>query len=256
MNFLVFQLEGAMSSWGDIAVGEYRGTYDYPTQSALIGLLGAALGIRREEDERHMGLQQGYAFAIAVLSAGKLLRDYHTAQVPGRVALKGRTNATRYDELSVPKAELNTILSTRDYRQDAASLVAVLGLMAAPYTLERLAEGLRRPCFTLYLGRKSCPPAAPLDPLIMNADSVLEAFRMYRSSLTERCMALKDDPGRMPVELPGTIVQLAWDDRIEAGVRPDLTTQRKDRLIRRRGWQCGNRNEHIAVLTGASEHVL
>jgi CRISPR system Cascade subunit CasD len=232
MDFLVFQLQAPLSSWGDTAVGEYRGSYEYPGESALIGLLGAALGLRREDEEAHAALRRGYGFAVGVQSGGRLLRDYHTAQVPGRAALKGRPHATRRDELSVGKNDLNTILSTRDYRQDAASLVAIQPLAEAPYTLDALADALRRPHFVLYLGRKSCPPAAPLHPLIVEAESALVALEEYRGKL----------------EPTDKIIRLIWGDGVEAGVSADLSALRKDRLIRRQGWQFGDRNEHVALL--------
>ena len=248
MEFLVFQLQAPMSSWGDTAVGEYRGSYDYPGESALIGLLGAAIGIRREDEAAHAGLRQGYMFAVGVQSAGKLLRDYHTAQVPGRVALKNRPHATRRDELAVPKADLNTILSTRDYRQDAASLIAVQSHGNAPYTLEVLADNLRQPRFVLYLGRKSCPPAAPLHPVVMIADSALAALEEYRKRLNDQRDAHKDRHGRLPLEPIGELIRLVWGDGVEAGTAADLSAPRKDRLIRRQGWQFGDRTEHVALL--------
>lgn len=235
MAFLLFQLRAPLASWGEPAVGEYRGSYGYPGESALVGLLGAALGLRRENEAAHAALAQGYGFAVGVQSTGKLLRDYHTAQVPGRVSLKGRPHATRRDELRVPKDELNTILSTRDYRQDAACLVAVQPGKEAPHSLETLADALRRPRYVLYLGRKSCPPAAPLFPQVIEVGSVREAFEAYRERL-----------GRLaPVE---AIVQLAWSDRVDAGTPPDLSVQRKDRLIRRSAWQFGDRTEHVAFI--------
>src|SRR5437667_11446863 len=107
MDFLVFQLQAPLSSWGDTAVGEYRGTYDYPGEAALVGLLGAALGLRREQEIEHAALCLGYGFAVGVQSSGTLLRDYHTAQVPGRAALRDRPHATRRHELAVPKHALN-----------------------------------------------------------------------------------------------------------------------------------------------------
>ena len=158
MEFLVFQLQAPMSSWGDTAVGEYRGSYEYPGESALIGLHGAAIGIRREDDAGHAALKRGLQICRGCSVCRQTARDHHTAQVPGRGALKGRPHATRRDELGVPKDDLNTILSTRDYRQDAASLVAVQPLGDGPYALEVLADRLRQPCFVLYLGRKSCRP--------------------------------------------------------------------------------------------------
>ena len=248
MEFLVFQLQAPMSSWGDTAVGEYRGSYDYPGESALLGLLGAALGIRREDEAGHAALRQGYGFAVGVQSSGRLLRDYHTAQVPGRVALKGRPHATRRDELAVPKADMNTILSTRDYRQDAASLIAIQPRGDAPYTLEFLADRLRRPCFVLYLGRKSCPPAAPLFPQVIDANSALAAFSEYCTRLNVQREAHKDQRGRVPLEPIGKMIRLVWGEGVEAGVPADLSVPRKDRLIRRQGWQFGDRTEYTALL--------
>lgn len=248
MAFLVFQLQAPLSSWGDTAVGEYRGSYDYPGESALIGLLGAALGIRREDDAAHAALRQGYGFAIGVQSAGKLLRDYHTAQVPGRVALKGRPHVTRRDELAVPKPDLNTILSTRDYRQDAACLVAVQARGVAPYSLEVLADGLRQPRFVLYLGRKSCPLAAPLHPQVIDVGSALDAFHEYGKRLDAQRETHKDKYGRVPLEDFGKLIRLVWGDGVESGVAADLSAPRKDRLIRRQGWQFGDRTEHTHLL--------
>lgn len=248
MEFLVFQLQAPLSSWGDTAVGEYRGSYEHPGESALIGLLGAALGIRREDEVTHAALRQGYGFGVGVQSGGKLLRDYHTAQVPGRAALKGRPHATRRDELGVPKDELNTILSTRDYRQEAASLIAIQPRSDAPYTLDILADALRKPRFVLYLGRKSCPPAAPLYPQIIKADSVRSVFQEYRARFDAQRDANKDHRGRLPLEPIGELIRLIWGDGVESGVSADLSAPRKDRLIRRQGWQFGDRTEHVALL--------
>ena len=235
MAFLVFQLRAPLASWGEPAVGEYRGSHDYPGESLLVGLLGAALGLHREDETAHAALSRGYGFAVGVQAAGKLLRDYHTAQAPGRASLKGRPHTTRRDELRVPKNELGTTLSTRDYRQDAACLVAVQPCADAPYALEALAGALKMPRYVLYLGRKACPVAAPLFPLIVDAGSALDALNAYREQL-----------GRLCGEETPRITQLAWSDKMEAGVPPDLSVPRKDRLIRRSAWQFGDRAEHIA----------
>ena len=234
--YLVFQLQAPLASWGDVAVGEYRGSREYPGASALIGLLGAALGLRREDEAAHAALRDGYRFAVGVVSAGHLLRDYHTAQVPGRTTLKGRPHTTRRDELNLPKHELNTILSTRDYRQGVAYAVAVQAEPAAPHqaphTLSTLVQALREPHFVLYLGRKCCPPAAPLAPRLIEADSAHAALSSYLAT---------HDP-------PAVLRSMAWGDGVQAGVPAHLSVPRKDRLIRRSAWQFGDRTEHLALL--------
>lgn len=252
METLVFQLQAPLSSWGEVAVGEYRPSAEYPGQSAIQGLLAAALGIDRLDVEGQAAIQQGYRLVVGVLSSGKLMRDYHTAQVPGRADLKKRPQATRKDELSVPKNDLNTILSSRDYRQDASSLVAVQAVGQSPYSLQQLAAALQKPKFVLYLGRKSCPIAVPLSPLVVIAATVKDAFEDYQRQLTDRWQ--QHVPRSKPLT-PAPLQKMAWSDEFGSddlallGVSSrHLSIVRKDRVITRQGWQFTDRNEHIALL--------
>ncbi len=251
MNTLVFQLRAPLAAWGEVAVGEYRPSAEYPSQSAVFGLLGAALGLHREEESALQGLQQGYRLAMGVLSSGRLLRDYHTSQVPGRTSLKKRPHATRRDELLLPKEDLNTILSSRDYRQDASALVAVQALDSAPHTLEQLAEAVQRPKLVLYLGRKSCPPAEPLFPQVIDTTQVRTAFEQYLQATAQRW---EQHAPRAPRPTAQQLVRLAWGDEFadltQVGVeRPHFSVTRKDRILSRRGWQFGDRREHVAILS-------
>lgn len=251
MQFLVFQLQAPLAAWGEPAVGESRGSGTTPGHSAIVGLLGAALGVLRDDEAGHALLRDAYGFAVGLLQQGSLLRDYHTAQVPGRAALKGRPQYTRRQEMAVPKQDLNTILSTRDYRQNAASLVALQALASgtpAP-SLDALAAALREPRFVLYLGRRACPPAAPLWPQVVDAESAHAAFAQYAERFEAARQAAANARGQVPLEPLGALQRLVFDERVQAGVPPQLSTRRKDRLIRRAGWQFGDRTEHVAVLS-------
>ncbi len=178
MDYLLFRPYGPMASWGEIAVGETRHTSSYPSKSAIIGLLAAALGIKRTEPEKQQQMQQGYALAVEVYSQGTLLRDYHTAQMPDSVGKF--TYRTRRDELVLGKVRLGTILSSREYRSDALALVAVKALPDAPCDLQTIKKHLEEPRFHLYLGRKSCPLAAPMNPqIIEDKKNYYEAFKTY-----------------------------------------------------------------------------
>lgn len=237
MNYLLFQLQAPLSAWGETAVGEYRPSANYPSESALIGLLGAALGIDRCDETQHQKLRVELCFAIGVQSAGRLLRDYQTAQVPGRVSLKNRPHRTRRDELNMPKEELNTILSTRDYRQDAACLVAVQTKIDSSLSLDDLVQAIQQPKFVLYLGRKTCPPSLPLWPQVVAADNALQAMEVYRTKLAEQSG-----------EVIAPLERLVWGAGVEAGVQEDLQVVRKDRLLSRAHWQFGDRPEFVALL--------
>jgi CRISPR system Cascade subunit CasD len=188
---------------------------------------------------------------VGVLSQGRLLRDYHTAQVPSHTDLKKRPHATRRDELSLPNSDLNTILSSRDYRQDAAALVAVQAVANAPYSLAQLAEALKKPKFVLYLGRKSCPVAVPLHPRVISAETISTSFSDYQQQLADlwqQQLPKHTEPNNLAVQ------KIAWGDNFGAddlsiiGVKRDLSITRKDQVITRQGWQFADRSEHIALL--------
>jgi len=177
MEYLLFRLYGPLSSWGEIAVGESRHTASYPGKSALLGLLAAAIGIRRDDEAKQSALAEEYQLAVKVISTGHLLRDYHTTQVADSVG--GFTYRTRREELIIGNDRLGTILSSREYRCDALSVIAVRALDGAPYSLQELCNALLKPKFHLYLGRKSCPLAAPLNPRIREARGFGQALDEY-----------------------------------------------------------------------------
>ncbi|MGO2672214.1 MAG: type I-E CRISPR-associated protein Cas5/CasD, partial [Psychrobacter celer] len=114
MDYLVMRLYAPISSWGTLAVGEDRPTVNYPTRSAVLGLLGAALGIKRSEAQKLRDLASSIGIASKTYSEGTILRDYHTIQTP--TTSKGVNFFTRKQELQSAKVE--TILSSRDYRED------------------------------------------------------------------------------------------------------------------------------------------
>lgn len=237
-EYLTFSLYGMMSSWGEVAVGEFRPTADHPTRSAVLGLLAAALGIRRDEEDRLVALTRAYKVAIRVEAPGVLLRDYHTSQVPS-AAKKGGRYLTRKDELAAPQESLNTILSTRDYRCDAVYRVYIWCRDATPpYSLKTLAEHLQHPVFTLYLGRKSCPLALPVHPEVRTAPDLLTALSEERG-VEQRF--LHRIPGNRDVN-----VRAYWD--CTGGIRAEGTSVRNDESLNRRRWQFGKRDEEYAMI--------
>lgn len=236
MQYLVFQLYGPLASWGVPATGEIRRSATHPTRSALVGLLAAALGIRREQEEELAALRDGVRFAVKQISPGVMLQDYHTAQVPGQDRKAWRQ--TRRDELSVPKEKLNTILSTREYRCNGYWKVAVATNGDSPWTREDLAEALRSPRFPLYLGRKACPPAAPLAPQIVEAKGIREALATAFPGLS----GLEEGLESRLLGL-GQEVAYAWEG--DGGdIEPQETRHPQDQPLHRGRWQFTTRPEH------------
>lgn len=234
MEALIFQLYGPLASWGAPAVGETRPSSDHPGRAALLGLLAAALGIRRDDGPDQEALASSVRFAVKQYSAGRLMRDYHTVQVPGRA--KNARYFTRKDELAVPKDKLNTVLSSREYRQDGLWQVAILLNEHSDWNLEELEAALRAPVFTPYLGRKACPLAVPLAPQKVEASGLREAFAAVSPRICEQ--------QRRWLQLPES-VDFYWEG--DAGdIDIQDTRQPADELISRERWQFGTRQEHHA----------
>jgi CRISPR system Cascade subunit CasD len=248
-DYLLFRLYGPLAAWGDIAVGEQRPSIPHPSKSAVLGLLAAALGIRRHQDEEHQALAEGYGFAVRVDAPGIALRDYHTTQIPNAIA-RLKHLCTRRDE-TLDRGNLYTILSSRDYRCDALYTVCLWPRgERAPYPLQVLADALRTPRLPLYLGRKSCPLALPLAPACLNAETLDRALRAFDNQIPEdqRGFLRKTGLDRLP-----TGSDCYWED--DAAISPDAveylhSTPRHDLPLSRRRWQFAPRDEHYGRIKG------
>lgn len=233
-TFLLFRLYGPLAAWGEVAVGEQRPSAERPSKSAILGLVAGALGIARDAEAQHAALAAAYGFACRVEHAGEALRDFHTAQVPPQ--RRKAVYRSRRDALL--NEDLYTILSTRDYRTDARSTVALWCMDdAVPHGLDALAAALRRPQYAPYLGRKSCPLAAPLAPALVAAATLKAAF--------DAC-PWPDDDGLLWSALPlARETAYYWEalDAEQAGMAASMVYPRRDQVLSRRRWQFAQRDE-------------
>ncbi len=233
-EFLLFRLYAPMASWGDTAVGEFRPTDNRPGKSAIAGLLAAALGIRREREEDHRRLHDGYGLAVCAQVHGRLLRDFHTAQVPS--ARRNTVYRTRREELLAD--DLNTILSTRDYLVDAIHVVCLWAKPGGKHALMEIRDALKKPRFSLYLGRKACPPAIPLEPQVLQADTIKAAFGTAKFQVNPEFGASSRQT---------RTAEYYWEEGIEHGFGTYQSIRRRDRLVHRGRWQFGEREEFQAL---------
>jgi len=248
-RYLTFALVAPLAAFGSIAVGERRSGWDRPARSAVLGLVGACLGLDRADDEAQTALAEGYGLALLCHAPGRLLADYHTTQVPS--AKRGRRFATRAEELAAP--DLNTILSRRDYRSGAWHLGALWERgETVRWPLEGLAEAMERPGFVPYLGRKSCPLGLPLAPCITEAADPPAALVARHSEGPEARLeypkgktlrgVLADAPGEAVIVLDAADVD-PNDPRLR---RIEF---RRDQPRSRRRWQFDLREEAVLGAT-------
>lgn len=244
--YLLFHLYGPMAAWGDTAVGEFRPSHEHPTRSAVLGLIAAALGIRRHEEDRLQALERSCRVAVRLDAPGEVLRDYHTTQVPPEQ--RKVQHYTRRDELHASK--LHTILSQRDYRTDAAATIALSAKDDPPIPLQQIADALCRPKLPVYLGRKSCPMALPLNPRLIDTNDLEEAFKAY-PTVTEALLNLTGSPARDGSGLPtAETIRFYWEEgEPDPGLNSQMIYPRRDQLRNRKRWQFDTRNEHSVALT-------
>lgn len=232
-EFLVFTLAAPMASFGGVAGNYRRSSMDRPGHSLVVGLLGAALGLVRD-DERLPALAATLRVAVAMDTPGRALLDFHTVQTAKE--RKGFRPATRRQALA--DGDLNTIITEREYRTDVLATVAVT-TEGGSFALGEMAAALETPRFTLYLGRKSCPLALPVTPRRLERADAAEAMRDYREGVASHMAALF---GLKPEK-----ARVAVDARLHPGQRGRRET-RRTMPDDRRTWQYGLLDE--LVLSG------
>ncbi len=159
MKYLILKLQGGMQAWGTHTYEDYRPTNLFPTRSGLVGLLGACLGIERQDIKSRQCLNEGVLMAVRADEQQwrpQIITDYHTILEARKVNGKARDNA---------------ILSSREYICDAQFTVAI-SLSNCEIKFGELVEAVRYPFYTPVLGRKSCPLYRPLYETEVTADSL------------------------------------------------------------------------------------
>jgi CRISPR system Cascade subunit CasD len=189
MKSVLLRLAGPLQSWGTQGRFGIRDTDTEPSKSGVLGLVGAALGMQRE-DEATLARLRTLQMAVRVDREGSPLRDYHT--VGG-----GRFRGGAYGLWSVEagKLEEKTALTQRYYLCDASFLVALGNRDRA--LIEQIAEALQRPVWPLFLGRRSCAPAEQVYAGVCDAGPT-DAVR--RVAMTERDRAEAPERLRIVVE--------------------------------------------------------
>ncbi len=150
-NTLFLRIEGALQSWG-VQESKFviRRTAEAPTKSGVIGMLCAALGVPRPQaSEVWLPKLGDLSMGVRIDAPGVRWWDYHTVGAGMQMRIAEGEGKTR------PGA----MLTRREYLCDASFLVALQGESSL---IDELDAAMQAPQWTLYLGRKACPPSRPL----------------------------------------------------------------------------------------------
>ena len=139
MKSLLLKFAGPLQSWGTSSHFETRHTDYYPSKSAVIGMIAAAFGYRRNEShDADLKQLNELAFAVRIDQQGNLLKDYH-------IASKCK-----------PTGEFDRNYVTNRYCLEDAVFLVALGSEDS-LLLETIEQALAAPYFQLCLGRRSFP---------------------------------------------------------------------------------------------------
>ncbi|MGD9975920.1 MAG: type I-E CRISPR-associated protein Cas5/CasD [Desulfatirhabdiaceae bacterium] len=147
-EFLILQLTGPMQAWGTHTYEDFRPSNLFPTRSGLLGLIGACLGIERNDLPALGRLAEHIYFTVKIHKNGIKLSDYHTVIEARRANRKPR--------------EGETVQTRREYLFGASFYIAVGQRPGSTISLDEIAKAIQRPIYTPTLGRRSCPISAPL----------------------------------------------------------------------------------------------
>jgi CRISPR system Cascade subunit CasD len=174
-DFLILKLDGPMQAWGRESYEGLRPSELFPGRSSLLGLLGACLGIDRDDQYGQSKLAYSVNFAVRVDAVlcpftrkplrRQKLTDYHTV-LDARKEYRGLT------------PQKDSIQTWREYWQDSRYTVVVWLKENAEYSLDTIRNAIQKPVYAPVLGRKSCPIARPLYEASIQADSCESAFLM------------------------------------------------------------------------------
>ena len=155
MKTILLKFSGPLQSYGTSSHFQTRYTDYYPSKSAVLGLLAACLGYRRDEEEKLRELST-LKFAVRIDQQGGLLKDYHIA-------------ITDKEIVEIPQ----TYVTNRYYLEDALFVVALSGM---DELIDTLIKAIKSPYFQPFMGRRSLP--VPADFFLgVSAEDILDSLR-------------------------------------------------------------------------------
>jgi CRISPR system Cascade subunit CasD len=177
MSLFTLRWAGPAMSLGGARIDGHPAAQPIPAPSAVAGLLGAALGLRRG-DARLAALRGGLRYAVVVHREGVESIDYQTADLTAagmRGPMWWRDGSGRVGVMQRQGGGSETAEQWRALRHDADMTLAVELLDGAPFTAPALLAALDEPVFPLYLGRAPCLPGCRVAGALLAAADLLAA---------------------------------------------------------------------------------
>ncbi len=175
-RYLILKLDGPMQAWGGHTFEDFRPSHLFPTRSGLLGLIGACMGIDRQDAAALTSLAESLEFAVRADQFGICdARDGFPRKEPLKLSDFHTVLAARKVDGSANK---NPVVSRREYLFDAVFTVALGERAGGAVNLDTVAAAIKRPRYTPTLGRRSCPLSRPLYEGWAEAENAKAALRL------------------------------------------------------------------------------
>lgn len=153
----VLRIQGATRSWGSPGIGDDRLSYQAPTKSAILGMLGACCGLRfSDKDALDIWFS---SWDVVSCSSKNYMIGNHDIQTQILHDFQATNNAM---EMSGKIAKHASLGSSAYLTQTQEAVLLKLKNTCYPEMGEFLKKGCQNPVFTPYLGRRSNIFSEPL----------------------------------------------------------------------------------------------
>lgn len=164
-------LSGSMQSYSTSFFTEVRTTEDIPTKSAVIGMIAAAMHIRRDEQDKLQDLNSNLTIYLKHKPTyiGKL-RDFQVVKTGGTV--EGYPTSSGGHKTALPLIYKDYLVDTSGEENNFVILVS-----GEEDLIKDVAEALQHPAYPIYLGRKCCIPASPIfNGKVLDGDENISSY--------------------------------------------------------------------------------
>jgi CRISPR system Cascade subunit CasD len=223
-RYAILTLQAPMMSFGGDAVDSRRPTGAFPGRSMLTGLVGNALGWRRQDHNQLQALQERirYAARMEHNDSIAIMQDFQTVEL-SKDDLAWTTNGTPEGREGSSDTYKGPEIRLLEYITDCRAIVAMrLEKPEEHPILEEVSQALQLPARPLHIGRKCCIPEAMVFTGYQDAETATSALQKESSQGT--WSMIQWDPGE-----GGESVRLArehwtsdlrdWANRVPAGRR-------------------------------------
>ena len=232
MEILMLRVDAPLMSFGGVMVDQHGQTERFPGLAMLTGLLANALGWRHGDFTQLQDLQSRVNFAARWDVEPERLRDYHTVDLgqPKMCEPGWTTRGTTEHRAGGAGAKYGTHQRYRDYWANGIMTIALTLTGEVDPTLNELEKALKYPARPLFIGRKTCLPAAPILLERVEETDLLQAISRYpvhpRCRIADHQLLSACWPSSLGGASHGRPVlrydQREWRNQIPAGRREHL----------------------------------